>query len=159
MELGDLRSRLVNAKAANAASKKTSRTSRTLREFKTSTAREDARRPLATSLREAALRPGHTSLSVPLSLCVKNKKERKHQMKIDWKGLLKAMLKAALPFLLGGAIGVTASGCSSLQTPSTKTQTSAIYAFGLPAIVVTHDATQTADYSGGDTNETMQSNK
>ena len=33
------------------------------------------------------------------------------------------------------------------------------YAFGLPAIVITHDATQTADYSGGDTNETMQSNK
>ena len=31
-------------------------------------------------------------------------------MKIDWKGLLKAMLKAALPFLFGGAIGVTASG-------------------------------------------------
>ena len=80
-------------------------------------------------------------------------------LNIDWKGLLKAILKAALPFLLGGAIGVTASGCSSLQTPRTKTQTSAIYAFGLPAIVVTHDATQTADYSGGDTNETMQSNK
>ncbi len=78
---------------------------------------------------------------------------------IDWRGLLKAILKAALPFLLGGAIGVTASGCSSLQTPRAKTQTSAIYAFGLPAIVVTHDATQTADYSGGDTNETMQSNK
>lgn len=78
---------------------------------------------------------------------------------IDWKGLLKAILKAALPFLLGGAIGVTANGCSSLQTPRTKTQTSAIYAFGLPAIVVTHDATQTADYSGGDTNETLQSNK
>ena len=80
-------------------------------------------------------------------------------MKIDWKGLLKAMLKAALPFLLGGAIGVTASGCSSLQTPRAKTQTSAIYAFGLPAIVVTHDAKQTADYSGGDKNEALQSNK
>ena len=80
-------------------------------------------------------------------------------MKIDWKGLLKAMLKAALPFLLGGAVDVTASGCSSLQTPRTKMQTSAIYAFGLPAIVVTHDATQTADYSGGDVNETMQSNQ
>ena len=80
-------------------------------------------------------------------------------LNIDWKGLLKAILKAALPFFIGGAIGVTASGCSSLQTPRTKTQTSAIYAFGLPAIVVTHDATQTADYSGGDTNETLQSNK
>ena len=78
---------------------------------------------------------------------------------IDWKGLLKAILKAALPFLLGWAIGVTASGCSSLQTPRAKTQTSAIYAFGLPAIVVTHDATQNADYSGGDTNDTIQSNK
>ena len=80
-------------------------------------------------------------------------------MKIDWKGLLKAMLKAALPFFVGGAIGVTASGCSSLQTPRAKTQTSAIYAFGLPAIVVTHDAKQTADYSGGDTNEALQSSR
>ena len=80
-------------------------------------------------------------------------------MKIDWKGLLKAMLKAALPFFVGGAIGVTASGCSSLQTPRAKTQTSAIYAFGLPAIVVTHDAKQTADYSGGDKNEALQSNR
>ena len=80
-------------------------------------------------------------------------------MKIDWKGLLKAMLKAALPFFVGGAIGVTASGCSSLQTPRAKTQTSAIYAFGLPAIVVTHDAKQTADYSGGDKNEATQLNK
>ncbi len=53
---------------------------------------------------------------------------------INWKDLLKAILKAALPFLLGGAIGVTASGCSSLQTPRTKTQTYATYAFGLPAI-------------------------
>ena len=80
-------------------------------------------------------------------------------MKINWKGLLKAMLKAALPFFVGGAIGVTASGCSSLQTPRAKTQTSAIYAFGLPAIVVTHDAKQTADYSGGDKNEALQSSR
>ena len=80
-------------------------------------------------------------------------------MKINWKGLLKAILKAVFPFLIGGAIGVTTSGCSSLQTPRTNTQTSAIYAFGLPAIVVTHDATQTADYSGGDVNETTQSNQ
>ena len=80
-------------------------------------------------------------------------------LNIDWKGLLKAMLKAALPFLFGGAIGVAASGCSSLQTPRAKTQTSAIYAFGLSAIVVTHDATQNADYSGDDTNETMQSSR
>ena len=92
-------------------------------------------------------------------LITKPKERKNYVQNIDWKGLLKAILKAALPFFLGGAIGVTASGCSSLQTPRTKTQTSAIYAFGLPAIVVTHDATQTADYSGGDTNETMQSNK
>ena len=78
-------------------------------------------------------------------------------MNIDWKGLVKAILKAALPFLFGGAVGIAASGCSTLQTPRTKTQTSAIYAFGLPAIVVTHDATQSADYSGDDHNETMQS--
>ena len=80
-------------------------------------------------------------------------------LNIDWKGLLKAILKAALPVLFGGAIGVAASGCSSLQMPRTKTQTSAIYAFGLPAIVVTHDATQNADYSGDDTNEMLQSGK
>ena len=81
------------------------------------------------------------------------------KINISWKGLFKALLKTVLPLLFGGAIGVTASGCSSLQTPRSKTQTSAIYAFGLPAIVVTHDATQTADYSGGDTNEAIQSNK
>ena len=100
----------------------------------------------------------HPPLNSKLQLLT-NRKENIMFLNIDWKGLLKAILKAALPFFIGGAIGVTASGCSSLQTPRTKTQTSAIYAFGLPAIVVTHDATQTADYSGGDTNETMQSNK
>ena len=101
-------------------------------------------------------------LTISLRLCVKktiNQKGKIMFLNIDWKGLLKAILKAALPFFIGGAIGVTASGCSSLQTPRAKTQTSAIYAFGLPAIVVTHDATQNADYSGGDTNETLQSGK
>lgn len=75
---------------------------------------------------------------------------------IDWKALLKALVKALLAFFAGGAVGVAAGGCSSLQTPRSKTQTSAIYAFGLPAVVITHDAKQTADYSGGDTNETTQ---
>ena len=35
-------------------------------------AREDARRPLATSLREAALRPGHTSRRTGLTVLCQN---------------------------------------------------------------------------------------
>lgn len=80
-------------------------------------------------------------------------------MKLDWKKIatwLWNVIKPALLAALGGGVVATASGCSSLQTPRSKTQTSAIYAFGLPAVVITHDAKQTADYSGGDTNEATQ---
>ena len=35
-------------------------------------------------------------------------------------------------------------------------QTSAIYALGLPAVVITHGASQTADYSGDDSNVPVQ---
>ena len=67
------------------------------------------------------------NLQIPLSNSASKlqlkKQERNKTMffNIDWRGLFKAILKAALPFLLGGAIGVTASGCSSLQTPRAKT--------------------------------------
>ena len=47
-------------------------------------------------------------------------------------------------------------GCSALQTPQSKTQSSSIYAFGLPAVVITHGATQAADYAGGDSNSATQ---
>lgn len=74
-------------------------------------------------------------------------------------GLLKALVTAAL-----ATFGVASlTGCSALQTPSSKTQSSTVYAFGLPAVVITHDNTQIADGSGADANtataEGVQTNK
>lgn len=71
---------------------------------------------------------------------------------IDWKGLLKAVLKAALPFLFGAGAAATLTGCGTMQTPSSKNQSSSVYAFGLPAVVITHDNKQVADNAGGDEN-------
>ena len=39
-----------------------------------------------------------------------------------------------------------------MQTPSSKSQTSSVYAFGLPAVVITHDNKQVADNTGDDEN-------
>lgn len=62
--------------------------------------------------------------------------------------LLKAVVTAAL-----ATFGVASlTGCSALQTPSSKSQSSAVYAFGFPAVVITHDNTQIADGSGADVN-------
>ena len=61
---------------------------------------------------------------------------------------LKATVTAALTTL--GICSV--SGCGALQTPSSKSQTSSVYAFGLPAVVITHDNKQVADNSGDDDN-------
>ena len=62
--------------------------------------------------------------------------------------LLKAIVTAALTTL-----GVsTLSGCGTMQTPSSKSQTSSVYAFGLPAVVITHDNKQVSDNSGDDEN-------
>ena len=66
-------------------------------------------------------------------------------------GLLKALVTAGL-FIADMA---SLSGCNALQKPSSKTQSSSVYAFGLPAIVITHDNTQLADGSGADTNTTL----
>ena len=66
-------------------------------------------------------------------------------------GLVKALLTAGLS--IAGMASL--SGCSALQKPSSKTQSSSVYAFGLPAIVITHDNTQLADGSGADTNTTL----
>ena len=66
-------------------------------------------------------------------------------------GLLKALLTAGLS--IAGMASL--SGCNALQKPSAKTQSSSVYAFGLPAIVITHDNTQLADGSGADTNTTL----
>ena len=81
------------------------------------------------------------------------------KLKIDWKKLGKQLWEAVKPVLLaaiGGGIVSVAAGCSALQTPQTKTQTSAIYALGLPAVVITHGASQAADYSGDDSNAATQ---
>ena len=62
--------------------------------------------------------------------------------------LLKAIVTAVLT-----TVGVsTLSGCGTMQTPSSKSQTSSVYAFGLPAVVITHDNKQVSDNSGDDEN-------
>ena len=59
------------------------------------------------------------------------------KLKIKWKELARQLWNAVKPVLLGavggGLVAVTGSGCSSL-TPSTKTQTMGVYAFGIPAV-------------------------
>ena len=69
-------------------------------------------------------------------------------VKSAWQALLKAILTAGLSIAGVASLG----GCREFQTPSSKTQSSSVYAFGLPAIVVTHDNTQVADCSGDDRN-------
>ena len=69
-------------------------------------------------------------------------------VKSAWQALLKAALTALLATLGVASLG----GCREFQTPSSKTQSSSVYAFGLPAIVVTHDNTRVADCSGDDRN-------
>ena len=58
------------------------------------------------------------------------------KLKVNWKELMKQIWTAIKPVLLGaiggGIVGV-ASGCSSM-TPSDKTQTMGVYAFGIPGI-------------------------
>lgn len=82
-------------------------------------------------------------------------------MKINWKKLLSIVwsaLKPALIAALGGGIVATASGCCSSQVPSSKTQTLASVVIGLPAVVITHDTKQAADFSGADKNTALQEN-
>ena len=83
-----------------------------------------------------------------------------------WKNLLSlpsvksaawALLKAIVTAVLT-TVGVsTLAGCGTMQTPSSKSQTSSLYAFGLPAVVITHDNKQVADNTGGDENSAYQS--
>ena len=63
-----------------------------------------------------------------------------------------AFVKALITAALTMAGVSTLSGCGTLQTPSSKSQTSSVYAFGLPAVVITHDNKQVADNTGGDEN-------
>ena len=70
-------------------------------------------------------------------------------------------LQGAAPVLLGaiggGLVAVTGSGCSSL-TPSAKTQTMGVYAFGIPGIAVITHSEQKADNAGDDDNRPVQAN-
>ena len=83
------------------------------------------------------------------------------KLKIDWKGLAKALWDAVKPVLLcaigGGLVAVTGSGCSAL-TPSAKTQTMSLYAIGIPGIAVVTHSTQDADNKGDDENRPAQAN-
>lgn len=81
----------------------------------------------------------------------------------NWKNLLLGALKgawaaaktAAAPALIGAGVA-TLAGCGTMQTPSSKSQTSSIYAFGLPAVIITHDQKQVADNTGADENSADQ---
>ena len=89
-------------------------------------------------------------------------------MKINWKEqglalwsavrpLLAAGLKPLLWALLGAGVSTVATGCSSL-TPSSKTQTMSVWAFGIPGIAVITQSGQAADAAGADTNAPTQVN-
>ena len=82
------------------------------------------------------------------------------KLRVDWKSLAKAVWDALKPVILGaiggGVIAVT-GGCSSL-TPSAKTQTMGVYAFGIPGIAVITHSTQDADARGDDANAPTQAN-
>ena len=82
------------------------------------------------------------------------------KLKVNWKELMRQIWAAIRPVLLGaigGSIVGVSSGCSSM-TPSDKTQTMGVYAFGIPGIAVITQSHQTADNAGSDTNVAAQSN-
>ena len=93
---------------------------------------------------------------------VKNKKGNKTmKIKVKWKKLVRQLWDAVRPVLLGaiggGLVAVTGTGCSSL-TPSAKTQTMGVYAFGIPGIAVITQSAQNADNTGDDDNAQTQVN-
>ena len=82
------------------------------------------------------------------------------KVKVNWKELGKHLWAAVKPVLLaaiGGGIVSVAAGCSSL-VPTSKVQSMGVYALGLPAVAIITQSSQTADYSGGDTNGVSQAN-
>jgi hypothetical protein len=82
------------------------------------------------------------------------------KVKVKWKKLVRQLWDAVRPVLIGavggGLVAIT-SGCSSL-TPSAKTQTMGVYAFGIPGIAVITQSAQNADNAGDDDNSPVQSN-
>ena len=83
------------------------------------------------------------------------------KVKVKWRELVRQLWDAVKPVLLGavggGLVAITGSGCSSL-TPSAKTQTMGVYAFGIPGIAVITQSTQDADNTGDDDNTQTQVN-
>ena len=83
------------------------------------------------------------------------------KIKVKWKKLVSQLWDAVKPVLLGavggGLVAITGTGCSSL-TPSAKTQTMGVYAFGIPGIAVITQSTQDADNTGDDDNTQTQVN-
>ena len=83
------------------------------------------------------------------------------KIKVKWKKLVRQLWDAVKPVLLGarggGFVAITGSGCSSL-TPSAKTQTMGVYAFGIPGIAVITQSAQNADNAGDDDNNQTQVN-
>ncbi len=83
------------------------------------------------------------------------------KIKVKWKKLVSQLWDAVKPVLLGaiggGLVAVTGTGCSSL-TPSAKTQTMGVYAFGIPGIAVITQSAQNADNAGDDDNNQTQVN-
>jgi hypothetical protein len=82
------------------------------------------------------------------------------KVKVKWKKLVRQLWDAVRPVLIGavggGLVAIT-SGCSSL-TPSAKSQTMGVYAFGIPGIAVITQSAQNADNAGDDDNSPVQSN-
>ena len=82
------------------------------------------------------------------------------KLKVNWKKLGKQLREAVKPVLLaaiGGGLVVASGGCSAM-TPSDKTQTMSLYAFGIPGIAIVKQSTQTADNKGDDANRPVQAN-
>ena len=83
------------------------------------------------------------------------------KVKVKWRELVRQLWDAVKPVLIGavggGLVALTGSGCSSL-TPSAKTQTMGVYAFGIPGIAVITQSTQNADNAGDDDNNQTQVN-
>ena len=83
------------------------------------------------------------------------------KIKVKWKKLVSQLWDAVRPVLLGAIggrlVAVTGTGSSSL-TPSAKTQTMGVYAFGIPGIAVITQSTQDADNTGDDDNTQTQVN-
>ena len=82
------------------------------------------------------------------------------KVKVKGKKLVRQLWDAVRPVLIGavggGLVAIT-SGCSSL-TPSAKTQTMGVYAFGIPGIAVITQSAQNADNAGDDDHSPVQSN-